>query len=207
MLGTAYMAHFNAPKFYNELENNTIDRFSKLVSRSFTISTIFFCAVAAIGFSTFGANSAGFILTNYSSKDSLIAVTRFLIAFALIFTYPLVFTGLRDGFLSLFRVPAEKQTNDYLNKITVVLLTLVTITAMNLQDLSFVLSFGGATLGNALIYLLPALMFRKVVKDMGDSASPALKKEVIFASFSATLGVAMGAIGATMAVKGLSGAH
>jgi len=28
MLSTAYMAHFNAPKFYNELQNNTIERFS-----------------------------------------------------------------------------------------------------------------------------------------------------------------------------------
>ena len=28
MLSTAYMAHFNAPKFYIELENNTIERFN-----------------------------------------------------------------------------------------------------------------------------------------------------------------------------------
>ena len=78
---------------------------------------------------------------------------------------------------------------------------MVTFAALNLTDLSFVMSFGGATLGNALIYVLPAIMFRKVVKDMGDDASPALKREVYFATFSGLLGVGMGAIGTTMALK------
>jgi hypothetical protein len=121
----------------------------------------------------------------------------------LLHSYPLVFVGCRDGFLSLFRVPKEKQTDGYLNKITYFLLTLVTITAINLKDLSFVLSFGGATLGNALIYVLPALMYRKVVKDLGDKATPQQKNEVIFSSFSALLGIGMGVIGATMALKSL----
>ena len=89
-----------------------------------------------------------------------------------------------------------------MNNITFFLLGWVTFAALNLTDLSFVMSFGGATLGNALIYVLPAIMFRKVVKDMGDEASPALKREVYFATFSALLGIGMGAIGTTMALKG-----
>jgi amino acid permease len=86
MLSTAYMAHFNAPKFYNELENNTIERYNTLVSTSFGISTLVFSVATALGFSTFGANSDGFILLNYSSKDTLIGLSRVLVAFALIFT-------------------------------------------------------------------------------------------------------------------------
>ena len=87
------------------------------------------------------------------------------------------------------------------NKLTVGLLVLITTAALLLTDLSFVLAFGGATLGNALIFVYPAIMFRKVVKDMGDSASSALKTEVKFATFSALLGVVMGAIGSNMAIK------
>ena len=74
---------------------------------------------------------------------------------------------------------------------------------MNLKDLSFILAFGGATLGNALIYILPALMFKKVVKDMGESAPSSLKNEAHFVSFSALLGIGMGGIGSIMAVKAL----
>jgi amino acid permease len=54
MLSTAYMAHFNAPKFYLELENNTIARWNTVVASSFAISILFFIGIAAMGFSTFG---------------------------------------------------------------------------------------------------------------------------------------------------------
>ena len=62
MLSTAYICHFNAPKFYIDLENNTIARFNKVVSTSFGISTLIFCVATAIGFLTFGSNSSGFVL-------------------------------------------------------------------------------------------------------------------------------------------------
>ena len=86
MLSTAYMAHFNAPKFYNELENNTIARYNTVVSTSFGISIFIFAAATALGFGTFGKSSAGFILSNYSSKDTLISLSRIAVAFSLIFT-------------------------------------------------------------------------------------------------------------------------
>lgn len=205
MLSTAFMAHFNAPKFYNELENNTLARFNTLVGTSFGISIAFFAAATALGFGTFGKSSAGFILSNYSSKDTLIGISRIAVAFSLIFTYPLVFVGCRDGILSLVKVPKEKQTDSLLNRLTIGLLTLITVAAINLKDLSFVMSFGGATLGNALIYIFPALMFNSVVKKMGASAPSGLKNETYFATFSMLLGCAVGAIGATMALKGAGG--
>lgn len=203
MLSTAFMAHFNAPKFYNELEDNTLARFNTLVATSFGVSIAFFSAACALGFATFGKASVGFILSNYSPNDSLIGLSRIAVAFALIFTYPLVFVGCRDGFLSLTKVAKEKQTDSFLNTVTIGLLTCITIAACILKDLSFVMSFGGATLGNSLIYVFPAIMFRKVVKDMGDGASAALKNETYFATFSMLLGICVGAIGSTMAVKAL----
>ena len=46
MLSTAYMAHFNAAKFYIELENNTIKRWNTVVATSFSISILFFIGIA-----------------------------------------------------------------------------------------------------------------------------------------------------------------
>lgn len=45
MLSTAYEAHFNAPLFYRELQNNTIPRYSKMVSTSFLASVATMMAV------------------------------------------------------------------------------------------------------------------------------------------------------------------
>ena len=86
MLSTAYMAHFNAPKFYLELENNTIARWNTCVATSFSISILFFIGIAAMGFATFGGASNGLILNNYSTKDSLMGFSRVAVAFALVFT-------------------------------------------------------------------------------------------------------------------------
>lgn len=45
MLSTAYEAHFNAPLFYRELKNNTVPRYSKMVSTSFLASVATMTAV------------------------------------------------------------------------------------------------------------------------------------------------------------------
>lgn len=73
-------------QFYNELENNTLERYNTLVSVSFGVSIFIFSAATALGFGTFGKNVAGFVLSNYSSKDVLISLSRVAVAFSLIFT-------------------------------------------------------------------------------------------------------------------------
>ena len=205
MLSTAYMAHFNAPKFYLELKDNTIKRFNTVVSTSFGISIVIMAAVAALGFLTFGKATSGLVLNNYASSDTLMSLSRFAVAFSIVFSYPLVFVGCRDGCLDLLKVDPEERTNSVLNQVTIAILGVITALAIKVSDLTFVLSFGGATLGNALIYVYPALMFRSAVKNMGDDASPGLKGEVNVAMFTAALGVVLGTIGSVMAIKGLGG--
>ena len=86
MLSTAYIAHFNAPKFFRELKNNTVNRFNIVTASSFGISIFIYAAVSAMGFLTFGANSSGLILNNYSTKDILFAFSRFAVALSLVFS-------------------------------------------------------------------------------------------------------------------------
>eukprot|EP00804_Cyclotella_cryptica_P021984 CCRYP_000912-RD/>CCRYP_000912-RD protein AED:0.42 eAED:0.42 QI:257/0.66/0.75/1/0.66/0.75/4/85/473 len=194
------MLNFNAPKFYLELKDNTIERWNTVVATSFGISILFFIGIAAMGFATFGGASNGLILNNYSTKDSLMGFSRVAVAFALVFTYPLAFVGCRDGILEMLQVPKEERTDAKLNNLTYAILGVVTAVALKITDLSFIMSFGGATLGNALIYVYPAIMFRSAVKNMGDKATTAQKLEVILAMAFAALGIGMGTIGAKMAL-------
>mmetsp|Transcript_10660 Transcript_10660/g.16002 ORF Transcript_10660/g.16002 Transcript_10660/m.16002 type:complete len:495 (-) Transcript_10660:116-1600(-) len=204
MLSTAYMAHFNAPKFYLELKNNTIERYNKVVSTSFLLSILTFAGIASLGFLTFGANANGLILNNYSNKDTLMAFSRVAVALSIVFSYPLAFVGFRDGVIDLLQIPSEKRTNAKLNQLTVVLLSIVTVLASKVKDLSFLLSFAGATLGNALIYVFPAMMFRAAVKKLGDKATAAQKAEATGIMGIAGMGIGMGFVGAKMAIKSLS---
>jgi hypothetical protein len=129
------------------------------------------------------------------------SLSRFAVAFSIVFSYPLAFVGCRDGVLDLMNVGQEKRTDAKMNQVTLALVALVTFMAIKVKDLTFVLSFGGATLGNALIYVYPALMFRSAIKNMGDKADAGLKSEVNVALTTAAIGVVMGVIGANMALK------
>ena len=42
MLATAYVAHYNAPRFYMELKDNTIHRYNTVVGISYTASALFY---------------------------------------------------------------------------------------------------------------------------------------------------------------------
>ncbi|GMH93259.1 hypothetical protein TL16_g12580 [Triparma laevis f. inornata] len=101
MLSTAYLAHYNAPKYFAELKDNTIPRFNKMITLSFTAVISIFIAITSIGFLTFGSNSAGLILNNYSTKDSLATACRIALAVSIVFSYPLTFVGIREGIFDL----------------------------------------------------------------------------------------------------------
>lgn len=100
----------------------------------------------------------------------------------------------------MMKVPKEERTDAKLNNMTLIILGVVTAVALKVKDLSFIMSFGGATLGNALIYVYPALMFRSAVKNLGDEATKAQKMEVYLSLAFAVLGIGMGCIGAKMAL-------
>ena len=200
MLSTAYIAHFNAPKFYRELKNNTHERFTTVVASSFGISIAIYAAVSSMAFLTFGGASAGLILNNYSTKDILLSLSRFAVALSLVFSYPLLFVGLRDGVLDLLRVPELERTNALLNRWTFGLVAMITGLALKVTDLTFVASMSGALLGTALIFIFPPLMFRAAVKD---DPSKGKKWERRLCSLIASVGIAVGGVGAKMAIGSL----
>jgi len=132
------------------------------------------------------------------------AFSRIAVAISIVFSYPLAFVGFRDGVIDLLKIPAEKRTDTKLNQLTIILLGIITALASKVKDLSFLLSFAGATLGNALIYVFPAVMFRKAIKDLGESATASQKLEAKGILGVAGLGIGMGVVGAKMALKSLS---
>jgi len=201
MLSTAFMAHFNAPKFYLELKENTLQRFNSVVSLSFGISILLMSGITMLGFLTFGKSCSGLVLNNYSTKDLWMSGSRIAVAISLVFSYPLAFTGCRDGFMDILNIPSEKRSSSVQNTITIALLSVFTFGAMVFKDVSFVLAFGGATLGNLLTYVYPALMYRAIVKEQGRTEE---NRAVLVSMMSAGLGIVMGVIGTKMALQSLA---
>ncbi|KAL7573108.1 hypothetical protein ACA910_018789 [Epithemia clementina (nom. ined.)] len=103
------MAHYNAPKYYWDLHNNTLHRFDGVVAASFFGAMKLVSIVAFTGFCTFGAASQGLKLNNYAMRDGLMASGRAAVALSVMFSYPLAFVGAKDGLLDLWRIPPRKR--------------------------------------------------------------------------------------------------
>jgi amino acid permease len=87
VLSSATMCHFISPRLYHELKDNTVARFNTVVTWSFAISITLFIAFSSLGFLTFGASSAGLVLNNYATNDSLMSVSRLAVAASIVFGY------------------------------------------------------------------------------------------------------------------------
>jgi amino acid permease len=160
MLSTAYMAHYNAPKFYWELQNRNAKQYTMVVYTSFGIAILLMMMIASTGYSTFGTACQSLILNNYSSLDRYMSFSRWAVVVSLLFSYPLAFGGVRDGILNLVGLPQEYGTQRSVlsNGITVLLLSIITCIASILKDIRIVISLNGATWGTLFQNISPLLV-------------------------------------------------
>jgi len=163
MLATSYLAHYNAASYYAELENPTLPRYNRVVYGGFAMAVGFFVAIAAAGHRTFGAASQGLILNSFAAADGLANAARALVGVAVACTYPLLFKGIRDGVWDLAGANPETQEK-YRTPLTVGLVALTVLAGIKITDLGFVVAFGGAILGSAIIYIIPSQIALSAVK-------------------------------------------
>mmetsp|Transcript_3989 Transcript_3989/g.4071 ORF Transcript_3989/g.4071 Transcript_3989/m.4071 type:complete len:494 (-) Transcript_3989:129-1610(-) len=157
MLSTSYIAHYNAPRFLIELKNPTMKRFNIVVAFAFLIACATYSFITASGFLTFGGNSLGFLLNNYSNNDNLATFARLAIGAAIISGFPFTFTACKDGVLDLLNISFKKR-DSLMPLMNIGLLSMITLLALVLKDVSFVVGFSGSLFGAAIMFIFPAIM-------------------------------------------------
>jgi sodium-coupled neutral amino acid transporter 11 len=229
MLSTAFISHYSAPVFHRELKDNTMPRFNKVTTLAYGASIAVFTFMMSIGFLTFGGSSAGFVLNNYASNDALITVARLAIGLSILtgtclpprattvscrhfcthnhlvcvsgrVGYPFTFSALREGLLDLAKVGEPEKRAGWQRPLTVGMLGVVTVLAILLRDVGFVVSVSGAGFGSALMFVVPSLMNINNIKAdaQGKELTPRRKLEVAANRVIIGLGVALGALGVTI---------
>lgn len=137
--------HYNSPRFYCELRNATLSKFTNVVSGSFGASALIYITIAAAGFLTFGGSCDGYVLNNYSPQDPLATLCRIAIAFSVLMTYPICFIGFRDGVIDMMadHFSSETRSSDsFLNTLTLLLLAMITATACFVTDFGVINALG-----------------------------------------------------------------
>eukprot|EP00927_Polykrikos_kofoidii_P073026 TRINITY_DN690_c0_g1_i4.p1 TRINITY_DN690_c0_g1~~TRINITY_DN690_c0_g1_i4.p1 ORF type:complete len:486 (-),score=81.99 TRINITY_DN690_c0_g1_i4:66-1523(-) len=163
-LAVAFLCHYNGCKYYREFVNHRPDRFGGKILLAFSIVSGIFAAAMLLGYKTFGGLSDGVILNNYSSEDMLANAARVGMGLANVFSFPLMFSGLREQSLALmaFFVPSGRDTYDlvwFQNSLSTVMLTIIIIAALLITDASLVVGLVGSICGSATIYVLPCVLF------------------------------------------------
>jgi len=162
ILSTAYLAHYNAPMFYEQLapdpEGGKDRRFVIVSVLGFAIAGLIFSVVMAGGFLTFGVASKGLILNSYAVTDGWATFARGAIVCSLITAYPLVFLSLRKQLVDVLGDRGANFAAEKPRLLTLLMLIGITALALRLTNLGRLVGFAGACFGTFLIYVAPALM-------------------------------------------------
>ena len=165
-LGLAYNSHYNAPIFYRQLENTNPRRFGQLVYSSFSFLVLLYVITMAAGYSTFGDNCMGNILLNYHPKDILATFGRVATWISILFGFPLVSNGAREGLIGAATSLGFSQVGDerFNFPLVVTMLSFVTIVSCVVKDVSLVMGLAGAMFGAFIVYVCPTIIYVKAVE-------------------------------------------
>lgn len=191
-----------------------MSRYNRVVGLSFMGAILLMAVTAAAGFATFGSASDSLILNNYAVTDTLMSVSRFAVALSLLFSYPLAFVGVREGFLDLLGekmlgVTTVEQRQAISDPLSIALLALITGMAFVVKDIRIILALGGATWGNCVIYLFPSLMMIKTILSSSSSSSRRSSssnnssKSIILPAATGIVGLCLGVVGTVKALQTL----
>ena len=153
-MSTAFLAHYNAPKFYHQLRRRSSTQFFAAAAASFTGALLLYLTCMVAGYLTFGKGCAGNVLHNYSDRDPAAAASRLAMLVAVTCGFPFAFTCLRDSALSLCGLCCSETWT----VMTFGLLTLIGALGCALDDLGALNSLAGAVLGSLITMVFPGLM-------------------------------------------------
>lgn len=198
-LGLAFIAHYNGPSYWQSLANASSARFSKVALPAYAILACIYVATMVAGYATFGDVCQGNILLNYSASDTLSTLGRLATGFSIIFGFPLISNGAREGLKNASAALGNSSISDPKNHIKLVatLLVITTTLSISLKDIKLVAGLTGAVMGSSLVYICPTLIYSKIVQQLRGKESVEYRMArrnllfIPFGLFTACMGVTM----------------
>ena len=152
---TSFLCHYNAPVFMSQLDSPTPQRFRVLTITAFGLVCLVYLIFGLAGYRIFGADLKGNVLESYTSSTLTLLVAWACMALSLVFTYPLVFSSLKESI-------AELISGSRLFVLLAVTLTMMV--ACVEDDVSLFNAVKGATSACVLGFVIPALLVIKATQ-------------------------------------------
>lgn len=196
LFSSAFMAHYNSPKFYSQLQNPSLPRFATLVGGAFGLALVVFILFGFCGFAIFGFAVEGNVLKNYGG-GAQVMLAWLSMAFSVAFTYPLVFSTFRDScaaLLSSFGLLKDASSDRFRIPFTVGAVALTVLGGTVFSNVAIVNGVKGAILSACLAFIYPASIHLKLTAAEGPKASPRTKAMRAGSVFLIVVGVASGVL-------------
>ena len=226
MLCVAYLAHYNAINYYNELEHTSPARYRRAVFTGFGIAASVFAGMMLIGYSIFGSAAQPLILNNFHrSADHLATGARLATGLAITFAYPLMFNGVKSSMFALMEQQQQPKGGDEKTaktktavnlqqrrrRTTAVVAALGVITAVAFkcgeEDVSVVLGIVGSVLGCGVAYVLPGYLGLVRQRARKANGLPNSRPEAVANHALITLGTIFGVLGVVLTVQEAAHGH
>eukprot|EP01061_Rhynchopus_euleeides_P022649 TRINITY_DN3699_c0_g1_i3.p1 TRINITY_DN3699_c0_g1~~TRINITY_DN3699_c0_g1_i3.p1 ORF type:complete len:540 (+),score=130.84 TRINITY_DN3699_c0_g1_i3:149-1621(+) len=173
VVNVAFTAHYNAPRFYLELQDRSTSRFFLVIGFAMAFSLCVYASVGVCGYLTFGEETQGSILLNFASGWQAAVVARLLLALVVIFTFPLANHAVRDsafGLFSLGRLTTNNAPNHLFVTTTAMLVGFCAVAGVSFDRIESILAVKGALFGTCVVYIIPPLMYARLVAETEASA-------------------------------------
>ncbi|KAG7339278.1 transmembrane amino acid transporter [Nitzschia inconspicua] len=192
------------PSFQLKADENSVvlKDFFKVTIGGFSAVTIINCFIMAFGFLTFGGNSSGVILNNYSTFDSGATVCRFLTAISVIGGYPFLMSACRSEFLVLWNLRSGRTTASQMmeKRTTFFMLLMLTLGSMLISNAGFVIGLIGAILGSAIVYIFPSLLYLAYTGKMVETKRTRIRVERMFCRLLILFGIVAAFAGGSVSI-------
>jgi amino acid permease len=201
-LGLAFIAHYNGPSYWQSLSNATSKRFTKVAMLSYAVLALIYTVTMCAGYATFGDVCQTNILMNYHPSDLLSTLGRLATGFSIIFGFPLISNGGREGLKNAASALGFSSVSDPKNHFKVVsfLLVVTTTMAITLSDIKLIAGLTGAVMGSSLVYIFPTIIYSRILRQLKGADSveyKAAKRNLAFVPF----GIFVASMGVTMTLK------
>ena len=163
LLSYCFVAHYNAPKYYIELEGTSPEKYGKMASVSYMISAALYIITMSLGISAFGPSTQPFLLNNLSPKDPLAMIARLAFGASVLASFPLIFIVMRNWFIFISITSGKLSFVGGRKRVTSILLGLIAVLTTRLRDISFVGSLSGATLGCGMAFIFPSIIYMRAL--------------------------------------------
>eukprot|EP01063_Lacrimia_lanifica_P022448 TRINITY_DN30036_c0_g1_i1.p1 TRINITY_DN30036_c0_g1~~TRINITY_DN30036_c0_g1_i1.p1 ORF type:complete len:472 (+),score=183.46 TRINITY_DN30036_c0_g1_i1:105-1520(+) len=165
VMNVAFTAHYNAPRFYQELKDRSVAGFATVIALAMGFAFCVYASVGVCGYLTFGDATKGSILLNYSPTWRAAVVARVFLALVVMFTFPLSNHAVRESIFSLAtngRLTTNNAPRPFFAAATLALVAVSVVVGLYFKDIEKVLAVKGAVFGTAVVYLFPPLIYARL---------------------------------------------